>query len=710
MPSRFKTLKALEETTTSTLKLVRDSHLKSDFVQRRFKTADPAELEGLRTLFAELAVLESPRLDRIIEASVDEKGFFVLMPAPLEGISLPEMLQRGPLSAEEFEVLAGQLLDALEVVHDQAIVHGTLTPECVRISGTKADQWKVRLGGFGIGFAAQSQEEEHQIAAYRCAAPEQWQKSPARRRTDIYSLGCLLYESLAGRPAFPSRSLKELRAKHLGRDLPDLSKVAPHVPRWMCDWVMSLIVTDSETRPRKAGVARETFLQRDTAPSPAPSVPEVPVPVAAPAAPVVPAIVSSPVMLPVSQPARNATASTIPIAVGPQVGKPPMPKRPAAPLSAPKAAVRQFSQQPAPRPVWQRPLLWLIAAAVIAIVLWLTMGKSPSTSSQPAAAAGSLVAVSTQDPVQLGFRELGSLRQRYATGGAAAPAPALPSGLEKPWEFDQLVAWFRADLGSNTFDGQDLDKPARLADTVAFWHDFGPLGDDNALGIIPWEAAKKRARLELVQPDSASMPLSTSRHFIVFGQDKKPVAAMGSLGPRSGSGIPFSDAAASGTTLAVLFYQNASLTGGRSQVVHVNFGDGTMALITDEKGRANFIIGGPASGPEEHRARPVLGVASALDATVPTLALASWNKDGRVSVRLRNARGDAISGAATLRSPVKSLQNIAIAGDGYWMFRDQSDNKVPFFGGLAEFRFYGNALNEVEMQALEKEMVARYFP
>lgn len=372
MPSRFKTLKALEETTTSTLKLVRDSHLQSDFIQRRFKTTDPAEIEGLRTLFAQLAVLESPRLDRLIEAGMDERGFFVLMPGPLEGIPLPQMLQRGPLSAQEFEVLASQLLDALEVVHDQAIVHGTLTPECVRIIGSKASEWDVRLGGFGIGFAAQGTEEEHQIAAYRCAAPEQWQKSPARRRTDIYALGCLLYECLAGRPALASRSLKELRAKHLGRDLPELSKVAPHVPKWLCDWVMSLIVTDSETRPRKAGVARETFLLRDAV-----AGASVPVAVEQPATPspppqaVAPVIVSAPVMLPVSQPARNATASTIPIAVGPQVGKPPMPRRPAAPLSAPKASVKQYSQQPAARPIWLRPWVWGVAALLLVAIGWL---------------------------------------------------------------------------------------------------------------------------------------------------------------------------------------------------------------------------------------------------------------------------------------------------------------------------------------------------
>ncbi|MFM2169238.1 MAG: hypothetical protein RIS79_3609 [Verrucomicrobiota bacterium] len=59
---------------------MRETHLKSAFILRRFKTADPAELEELRTLFAGVAVLKSPRLDRIIEAGADGKGFRVLMP------------------------------------------------------------------------------------------------------------------------------------------------------------------------------------------------------------------------------------------------------------------------------------------------------------------------------------------------------------------------------------------------------------------------------------------------------------------------------------------------------------------------------------------------------------------------------------------------------------------------------------------------------
>lgn len=367
MPSRFKVLKNLDENTNNLVNLVWDSHLQSDFIQRRFKTSMPAEIEDLCSLFAQLAALDSPRLDRIIEGTVDETGFYVLTPAPLEGITLPEMLIRGPLSANEFETLASQLLDALELIHDQAIVHGTLTPECVRISGTKPSEWQVKLAGFGVGFAAAGPEEEHQVAAYRCAAPEQWQKSPARRRSDVYALGCVLYEALAGRPAFQSRTLKELRTKHLGHDLPDLAKLAPHVPAWMSAWVMSLIVTDAEARPRKAAVARESFAPQG-APTGAPTM--------TPVAVTPPPGVSAPIVLPVTQPARNATASTIPIAVGPQVGAMPVPRRqPGPPRPVARPPAQRLSQQPASRPLWKSPVVIIAVAVGLLLVIWLILNR-----------------------------------------------------------------------------------------------------------------------------------------------------------------------------------------------------------------------------------------------------------------------------------------------------------------------------------------------
>ena len=137
--------------------------------------------------------------------------------------------------------MALQLLEVLEALHEQSIVHGSLRPDFIRIAGSAAADWQVTLHGFGQGFAGRDDSKEEQIRAYRCTAPEQWQDGTTRRRTDVYALGCVLYEALTARPPFDGRVLKELRMKHLGHDLAPLQKLAAHVPSWMCAWVMHLL-------------------------------------------------------------------------------------------------------------------------------------------------------------------------------------------------------------------------------------------------------------------------------------------------------------------------------------------------------------------------------------------------------------------------------------------------------------------------------------
>jgi hypothetical protein len=414
-------------------------------------------------------------------------------------------------------------------------------------------------------------------------------------------------------------------------------------------------------------------------------------------------------MLPMSHPARHATASTIPISVGPQIGAPPAPQKPAAVLAAPKPAARQFSQQPAARPVWQRPVIWGIAVAVIAVASWAMMGGSKTAPKGAGGSSASLVDVPTTDPAQQSFRELGMVRQRFVEP-TNTPAAVLPASIPKPWGYEKLVTWLRADLGVNTFDGRDLDQPAKVGDAVAFWHDFGPLGKDNALAILPWDSAKQRARLQWLQPEAESRPLRTARPFIVFGRDAKPVSTMSSLGYASGDGVPFGDAAVTGTTLVVVYFRGNSLPETFERVAHVNFSNGSIALITETKGKANFIIGGPASSRPEDRASLILDNSAPIDVTVPTLAMASWAKDGSIAIRMRNARGETTSGSGTKLIPTKNLHNIALAGDGYWSFRDKNDNPLPFYGGIAELRLYNQALSESEMKALEKELAGYYFP
>ena len=357
MSTRFEILRPLEDDTASKLLLVRDNKRENELRLRRFKTQKPEEIEGLKELFRQLSGLENPHLDRLIDHGTDKDGFYTIVAGTLPGETLPEVLERGPLTEKEFTALALQLLDALSALHEAAIVHGSLRPEHVRITGSSAADWQVTLHGFGQGFATKTDSPEEQIRAYRCTAPEQWQDGTTRRRTDVYALGCILFEALTARAPFDGRTLKELRLKHLGHDVTPLPKLASHVPAWMTSWVMHLMSADPEQRPRKAAAARELFEKHESpaateqAPRPQP-MPLPPTQLPAGPGPAPQNLRSAPIILPSPQPgARNATSSTIPIAAGPHVAA----TRPRPGAAAPAMPAPRKAPAPQPRPAAAAP-------------------------------------------------------------------------------------------------------------------------------------------------------------------------------------------------------------------------------------------------------------------------------------------------------------------------------------------------------------------
>jgi serine/threonine protein kinase len=382
MPARFEILRPLEEDSASTLFLVREGKRGEEACLRRFKTKNAQEIAGLTELFNQLAAIDSIHLEKTVDFGADKDGFYVVTAGPATGESLETVLERGPLTAEEFEVVALQLLDALDALHEQAVVHGSIRADYVRITGKSAADWRVTLHGFGQGFATKDDSKEAQVRAYRCTAPEQWVDGTTRRRTDVYALGCVLYEALAARPPFDGRALKEIRHKHIGHDLAPLQKLASHVPSWMCAWVMHLMAADPEQRPRKAAAARELFERREAPPlpelpprteSPAEAVSSTP-PVTLSAQPV-----SSPVMLPATQPGgRHATSSTIPIPAGPHVVAAST-RRP-KPAPAPRKTFTPPRKPPSTKQAGNMKYMIITAAAV---VLMLVVFMLPRCGKQP---------------------------------------------------------------------------------------------------------------------------------------------------------------------------------------------------------------------------------------------------------------------------------------------------------------------------------------
>jgi serine/threonine-protein kinase len=136
----------------------------------------------------------------------------------VEGQPLSRLIrQDGPFSAERAVSLAGQLLECLAEAHGHEIVHRDIKPQNILIKRTATGREIAKLTDFGIArFASEDLDRELVRAGIlvgtpQYVSPEQVRNEPADSRSDLYSLGIVLYEMLSGKPPFndplPSRTL-----------------------------------------------------------------------------------------------------------------------------------------------------------------------------------------------------------------------------------------------------------------------------------------------------------------------------------------------------------------------------------------------------------------------------------------------------------------------------------------------------------------------
>ena len=475
MAPRFTILETLDETASSVLSRVKDANSGAEARLRRWKE-QAGGLEAVEKTLRLVHEANHPHVEEIIEVGTDDEGFFTLIGTEW-GEPLPKVLSEGPLRVEEFESLVDQIVGGLAAVHERGVVHGALRPEVIRVQ-RKDGVWQMRIGGFGLGFES---SDAKALPHYRCAAPEIWEGEGLRRRTDVYALGCVLYECLAGRAAFDARDEKTMRHKHRKHDLLALDRAAPHVPRWMAAWVMKLMMAAPDKRPANAGIARQLWEQREaglvatsealpgSAAAPATTYGGPPPPISAPAQATTTGVAagstSRTVALPVVPLAHPNTTRAVPTSA----------QRPS--VSAVTRLPIGTAKQPGP------PVKWIALAAAALVCL----GSIVFWSRHSAAVAASLVqelkpvrgvvtSLSSKVSGSMQFATVGDFRHRPSTQTPPGPAPAYPPGMKPPPATDRLVIHLRADLAPYTFAGDAAEtKPAQDGDVLGELHDFGPL-------------------------------------------------------------------------------------------------------------------------------------------------------------------------------------------------------------------------------------------
>jgi len=192
-----------------------------------------------------LAALNHPNIAAIYDLQEANDTRFLILEL-VEGETLAARIQRGPVPAEEALKIARDICEALEAAHEKGIIHRDLKPGNVKIT----PDGKVKVLDFGLAKALDTVHSGNLsnsptltiagtqagvilgTAAYM--SPEQAKGFNTDQRSDIFSLGAVLYEMLTGRPAFQGDGVSEILASILARE-PDYglmpSRLNPTVQR-----------------------------------------------------------------------------------------------------------------------------------------------------------------------------------------------------------------------------------------------------------------------------------------------------------------------------------------------------------------------------------------------------------------------------------------------------------------------------------------------
>ena len=162
------------------------------------------------------ASVNHPNVCQIYEIGEDRGELFIAMEL-LEGEALGERLRRGPLSVSETVPIGLEVLAALQALHARGIVHRDLKPSNVFLTlhGVKLLDFGLARPsepdlGRSLGTAAELTRTGMMMGTPRYMAPEQVTGEALDARTDLFAAGAILFEMLAGRPAFGGRNLVEI--------------------------------------------------------------------------------------------------------------------------------------------------------------------------------------------------------------------------------------------------------------------------------------------------------------------------------------------------------------------------------------------------------------------------------------------------------------------------------------------------------------------
>ena len=240
---------------------------------RQELVAVPQLLQRFKQESNAVSALRHPNIVTVFDYGLmDSNGTPYLIMDYLEGDVLSDIIKREKHLAPDRAIpLFAQACDALAHAHDQGVIHRDIKPSNLLVRKEKNGEESLTIFDFGIAkMLGQDGSTIHKLTTSGevfgsplYMSPEQCSGEHVGKKTDIYSLACVLYEALAGQPPLGGTSPMETLMKHVNEDPPTLSEVAPglDIPGQLEDAIMQALSKDPEERQTDMREFRDQILE-----------------------------------------------------------------------------------------------------------------------------------------------------------------------------------------------------------------------------------------------------------------------------------------------------------------------------------------------------------------------------------------------------------------------------------------------------------------
>ena len=199
------------------IKILKDDLSQDAEFRRRFHAESQA-----------VAMLSHPNIVNVYDVSHSDNVDYIVMEL-IDGITLKQyMEQKGVLNWREVLHFATQIAKALEHAHGRGIIHRDIKPHNIMI----LKDGSVKVADFGIArvSSAQSTLTREALGSVHYISPEQAKGSKIDYRSDLYSLGVVMYEMLTGRPPYDGETPVSVAIQHINAQAPNPRSINPQVP------------------------------------------------------------------------------------------------------------------------------------------------------------------------------------------------------------------------------------------------------------------------------------------------------------------------------------------------------------------------------------------------------------------------------------------------------------------------------------------------